>query len=243
MWKPASDTQTVDTAANTVTTTRRALLDLRDLQRPQLGREADRPRRDAASRETTAAEAAMSCTSTSHSCSTARARCPRTTRTASVAPRRSDSSTRCCAQDRGAVVDFDFVAVLLQGLTGDKALLKAAIDRIDSSGGTDIGAGVQVGLDALGATVDPTRAKIMILLTDGEGSWNPALIPVARIAPGDDLHDRPRLVDRRDAASVDRDRHGRAVLPCRRRPRTSPTCSARSARTPATTARTPTATA
>ena len=82
-------------------------------------------------------------------------------------------------EDRGAVVDFDSFAVLLQSLTSDKAALKAAIDRVDSSGGTNIAAGVQVGINALAPSVDPLRGKIMILLTDGVGTWNPALIGVA----------------------------------------------------------------
>jgi hypothetical protein len=81
------------------------------------------------------------------------------------------------AEDRGTVVDFDSFARLLQPLTSDKALLKAAIDRIDSSGGTNIGAGVSVGLTELarGKGDDPERAQIMILLTDGVGSYNPLL--------------------------------------------------------------------
>ena len=83
------------------------------------------------------------------------------------------------SEDRGAVVDFDSFASLLQGLTSDKAALKAAIDRIDSSGGTNIAAGVQVGISALAPSTDPLRGKIMILLTDGIGSWNPGLIAVA----------------------------------------------------------------
>ena len=38
---------------------------------------------------------------------------------------------------------------------------------------------MQVGIDALAPSTDPLRGKIMILLTDGVGSWNPALIGVA----------------------------------------------------------------
>jgi len=82
-------------------------------------------------------------------------------------------------EDRGAVVDFDSGARILQGLTSDKSALKSAIDRIDSSGGTNITAGVQLGIDALAPSDDPLRGKIMILLTDGVGAWNPALIGVA----------------------------------------------------------------
>lgn len=82
-------------------------------------------------------------------------------------------------EDRGAVVDFDSSARLFQSLTSDKAALKAAIDRINSSGGTNIAAGVRLGITALAPSDDPLRGKIMILLTDGVGSWDPSLIGVA----------------------------------------------------------------
>jgi uncharacterized protein YegL len=104
------------------------------------------------------------------------------------------------ADDRGTVVDFDGSARLLQPLTSDKALLKAAIDRIDSSGGTSIGAGVSVGLTELarGKGQDPERAQIMILLTDGIGAYNPLLtaqagnagVTVYTIGLGPDVDDQ-----------------------------------------------------
>jgi len=78
-------------------------------------------------------------------------------------------------QDQGTVVDFDDRARLFQALTSDKAALKSAIDRIDASGGTNIGAGVRLGLGELARTPDPDRAQIMILLTDGVGSYDPLL--------------------------------------------------------------------
>ena len=71
--------------------------------------------------------------------------------------------------DRASVVDFDGAARLAQALTSDKAALKAAIDTIDDSGSTNIGAGVRVGIDSLGAQGDP--ARVMVLLTDGDGSY------------------------------------------------------------------------
>ena len=79
------------------------------------------------------------------------------------------------ANDMAAVVDFDDWARTLQGLTSDKVALKAAIDRIDNSGGTDIGAGVSLGLQELAKSTDAARAQIMILLTDGVGSYDPLL--------------------------------------------------------------------
>ena len=76
-------------------------------------------------------------------------------------------------QDRAAIVDFDDDAVVLSPLTTDKAALEQAINQIDASGGTNIGAGVRAGLDTF--TADRTRAKILILLTDGEGSYDDRL--------------------------------------------------------------------
>ncbi|MFP5333733.1 MAG: VWA domain-containing protein [Actinomycetes bacterium] len=85
-------------------------------------------------------------------------------------------------QDRGAVVDFDHWARLTQPLTSDKDALKAAIDRIDDWGGTNIGAGVSVGLNELARGDEPGRAQIMILLTDGEGSYSHTLTDRAAAA-------------------------------------------------------------
>lgn len=82
-------------------------------------------------------------------------------------------------QDRAAVVDFDSWAWVLQGLTTDKAAVKRAIDRIDASGGTNIAAGVGLANDVLINAADPDRGRVMILLTDGEGYWDPALIQEA----------------------------------------------------------------
>jgi hypothetical protein len=80
--------------------------------------------------------------------------------------------------DRGSVVDFDGSARLAQALTSDKAALKAAIDTIDDSGSTDIGAGVRTGIDSLGAQGDP--ARVMVLLTDGDGSYSADLTTEAK---------------------------------------------------------------
>ncbi len=82
------------------------------------------------------------------------------------------------AGDRAGVVDFDDDAVVRQPLGDDKVALKAAIDLIDDSGGTDIGAGVRAGLDLLPGA-DATRASALILLTDGDGAWDDSLLTTA----------------------------------------------------------------
>ncbi|MBM3663866.1 MAG: VWA domain-containing protein [Actinobacteria bacterium] len=76
------------------------------------------------------------------------------------------------SQDRAAVVDFDDNATVLQQLTSDKAAVKAALNQIDADGGTDIGAGVSAANQMLASNGDPTRSRVMVLLTDGEGSYS-----------------------------------------------------------------------
>jgi Mg-chelatase subunit ChlD len=85
-------------------------------------------------------------------------------------------------QDRGTVIDFDSTARIVQGLTSDKATLTAAINTIDDSGGTNIGAGVQSGLTALAANTADTRSQTMVLLTDGEGAYDTQLTQEAAAA-------------------------------------------------------------
>ncbi|WP_170286246.1 VWA domain-containing protein [Nocardioides rubriscoriae] len=80
--------------------------------------------------------------------------------------------------DRGAVVDFDDSAAIVQPLTSDKSLLNAAITSIDADGGTDIGAGVREGISALG-TAEGGRGRLLVLLTDGDGAYDPELTNVA----------------------------------------------------------------
>lgn len=72
------------------------------------------------------------------------------------------------------VVDFDSrvrLASPLQRLPDNKTSLINAINTIDSSGGTNIGIGVQRGCDALIASTSANAKKAAILLTDGIGSF------------------------------------------------------------------------
>lgn len=84
------------------------------------------------------------------------------------------------AEDRAAVIDFDSGARVLQPLTTDKAAVKGAIDRIDDFGGTNISAGVGAANSVLINNNDPDRGRVMILLTDGDGSWNPYYLNQAK---------------------------------------------------------------
>ncbi|GGC05855.1 VWA domain-containing protein [Cellulomonas carbonis] len=85
-------------------------------------------------------------------------------------------------EDRAAVVDFDSSARVAQGLTEDKAAVKSAIDTIDDVGGTNIGAGVSAANQILLGNGDPARARMVILLTDGEGSYSSSLTTQAQAA-------------------------------------------------------------
>ncbi len=61
-------------------------------------------------------------------------------------------------EDRVGVVDFDSYAYILSSLTSDKESAKLAVDKIDSSGGTNISAAVQTSLSLFG--VSDTRSLI-----------------------------------------------------------------------------------
>ncbi|WP_323960987.1 VWA domain-containing protein [Arthrobacter sp. JZ12] len=75
-------------------------------------------------------------------------------------------------EDRAAVIDFDSRARILQPLTTNKDAVKSAIDRIDDVGGTSISAGVSAANSVLANNRDAERGRVMILLTDGDGSWH-----------------------------------------------------------------------
>ncbi|MDE0469894.1 MAG: VWA domain-containing protein [Candidatus Poribacteria bacterium] len=74
------------------------------------------------------------------------------------------------------VVDFDGGVVTRAPLTpatpNSKVQLEAAVDRIDSSGSTNIAAGLRRGFDVLSASNAPDAKKAAVLLTDGEDSSN-----------------------------------------------------------------------
>ena len=73
------------------------------------------------------------------------------------------------------VVDFDDWAVTLSPLTFanvGKLQLEAAVNRVDSSGGTEIAAGLREGFDVLSASNTPDAKKAAVLLTDGQDSSN-----------------------------------------------------------------------
>ncbi len=74
--------------------------------------------------------------------------------------------------DQIAVVNFDSSVKVQKGLTrvgGNETVLKSAIDKIGSSGATNIGGGLLVGYNELNSVAaNPEHKKAAILLTDGE---------------------------------------------------------------------------
>ncbi len=82
--------------------------------------------------------------------------------------------------DRVGVVDFDSWAHVASPLTQDFAAAKRAIDTIDESGGTNIGAGVSIANNELIAHSSPGHLRVQILLTDGDGSYSDAYTQQAK---------------------------------------------------------------
>ncbi|WP_424357942.1 VWA domain-containing protein [Methanocella sp. MCL-LM] len=74
--------------------------------------------------------------------------------------------------DRAGVVDFDSYASVKQPLTSNFSDVNRSIDRLDASGGTNIGAGVSAANSHLIANGNKSHAWLMILLTDGQGSYS-----------------------------------------------------------------------
>ena len=75
--------------------------------------------------------------------------------------------------DRAAIIDFDNYASVTCALTNDKEQIKAAIDNVDSSGGTDLAEPVSTGINILTSDdISASKYKFIILLTDGEGYYN-----------------------------------------------------------------------
>lgn len=94
---------------------------------------------------------------------------------AAIAAARSFVGLLNLPQERVAVVHFDDAAVLLQGLTGERAALDAALGRVTMRAGTRIDAGL---VAAAGILAGPDRradaAPVVVLLTDGRPSRSSA---------------------------------------------------------------------
>lgn len=77
--------------------------------------------------------------------------------------------------DRAAVIGFDTSSHLITPLTNDHALVKNTIAQTYTYGGTSISAAMRGPLDELDAGSGTGNDRIVVLLTDGEGDYDPSL--------------------------------------------------------------------
>jgi len=93
---------------------------------------------------------------------------------------------RLSTTDRVAVVDFDEAAQVLFPLTAldsqeVRNRAKAAIDRVDSTGGTSLDAGLAASIGELLAAQVEGRQQHVIFLTDGEGDFTEGSLSAERV--------------------------------------------------------------
>ncbi|WP_082105964.1 VWA domain-containing protein [Methanosarcina sp. 1.H.T.1A.1] len=74
--------------------------------------------------------------------------------------------------DRAGVVDFDSYSRLIRPLTSDFDAVNSSINSLDASGGTNIGAGMNTANSHLINSGDSEHAWMVILLTDGQGTYS-----------------------------------------------------------------------
>ncbi len=76
------------------------------------------------------------------------------------------------SEDRAGVVDFDSYSSLVRPLSSDFDAVNSSIDSLDASGGTNIGAGMSTANSHLINSGDSEHAWMVILLTDGQGTYS-----------------------------------------------------------------------
>jgi Mg-chelatase subunit ChlD len=77
------------------------------------------------------------------------------------------------ASDRAMIIDFDNSAVLLSSFSADSATVAGAVYKIDSSGGTNIFAGLRMAFEQFATNGDSNHRFIAVLLTDGQDGASP----------------------------------------------------------------------
>lgn len=80
--------------------------------------------------------------------------------------------------DRAAIVHFSGDAAVLQGLTGERALLEAGLRRLTVSSGTRIHLGLEKARALLPRNLG--RRSVILLLTDGRSDPDPASLAIAQ---------------------------------------------------------------
>lgn len=84
--------------------------------------------------------------------------------------------------ERGALVEFESSARLVEGLTADHDALNESIDGLEAGGLTNTGGGLNEGIDELEASGWENRSPVMILLADGQTNRGPDPVSVAEDA-------------------------------------------------------------
>lgn len=115
--------------------------------------------------------------------------------------------------DRVGLVAFAGDAFLQSPMTLDHAALLESVDALDTStiarGGTNIGRGIDVAVDAL--ATEPGRQKVMVLLTDGEDLEGQALTEAKQAAAAGITIDTVGVGTRAGELVPARDSRGAAV--------------------------------
>ncbi len=85
------------------------------------------------------------------------------------------------AEDRGAVIGFDYNSYVYSGFTSDKTALCDAVDRAAIHYGTSLSAGITAAIQQYTAAsyVNNGRLKVIVMLTDGDGTYNTNLTQTA----------------------------------------------------------------
>lgn len=84
-------------------------------------------------------------------------------------------------KDRAAVIDFDNSTKILCEFTNNKNTLHTAINNVNSSGGTSLTKGISPAIDLFtNETYSNEAYRYIIMLTDGDGSYNTALTSKAK---------------------------------------------------------------
>lgn len=88
---------------------------------------------------------------------------------------RMDSS-----KDAAGVVSWDSSINFMAALTNNFGDAKSAVDSVDSSGGTDLTAGLSGAISILDANLrSEESAEVIIFLSDGDGSYSPSIADAA----------------------------------------------------------------
>src|SRR3989338_8020691 len=76
--------------------------------------------------------------------------------------------------DRAGVVHWDTTVIQHLGLTGNLALVNQTLDQAGAFGGTNLNVGLNTPIDGLQASGRQNASRVIIFLTDGDGTYTPS---------------------------------------------------------------------